>query len=153
MKSKREDELRPFTSGNGLKTTESRSKLMSRVKGKNTKPEVLFRKSLWGAGFRFRIHVKDLPGSPDIAIKKYKLAIFIDGEFWHGFDWAKAKHAIKTNQDFWIQKIETNIARDLQNNLDLESIGYTVFRFWEKEVRKDVKSCIEKISTFIKDDK
>lgn len=87
-------------------TTPERSKLMSKIKGKDTKPEILFRKSLWASGVRYRINVSGLPGKPDIVIEKKKIVIFIDGEFWHGYKWQEKKPKIKSNRDYWIAKIE-----------------------------------------------
>jgi DNA mismatch endonuclease (patch repair protein) len=128
---------------------ETRSYNMSRIRGKNTKPELLLRKALWAAGVRFRIHDKSLPGKPDIVIKKYRLAIFVDGEFWHGYDWANSQHIIKSNRDFWLPKIESNIARDKKNDEALVAMGYTVFRFWEKDVQKNLSRCVNQVQLFI----
>jgi len=128
---------------------ETRSYNMSRIRGKNTKPELLLRKALWAAGVRFRIHDKSLPGKPDIVIKKYRLAIFVDGEFWHGYDWANSQHIIKSNRDFWLPKIESNIARDKKNDEALVAMGYTVFRFWEKDVQNNLSRCVNQVQLFI----
>src|SRR5690606_41822951 len=89
-------------------TSKQRSFNMSRVKVKNSKPEMILRRALWAKNIRSRLHDKRLPGSPDIVIKKYKLAIFVDGEFWHGFEWKKRQTQIKSNRQFWIPKIERN---------------------------------------------
>ena len=132
----------------GFYTTPARSRLMAKVKSKNTKPEILFRKALWKIGVRYRIHDKSLPGSPDISMKKYKVVIFIDGEFWHGYEWEKKKLVIKTNRDFWIPKIERNMQRDRQNTLKLEQLGFKVFRFWEKDIKKDLLTCVNEICRF-----
>lgn len=105
-----------FEEENGFYTTPQRSKLMAKIKSKNTKPEILFRKELWKAGLRYRKHNKKLPGNPDIVNKKYKLVIFVDGEFWHGHNCSEKKEKIKTNREFWIPKIERNIQRDNENN-------------------------------------
>ncbi|MGG7036972.1 MAG: very short patch repair endonuclease [Flavobacterium sp.] len=131
-----------FEEANGFYTTPARSKLMSKIKAKDTKPEILFRKELWKSGFRYRKYVKDLPGNPDIANKKLKVVIFIDGEFWHGHNWQEKKDKIKSNRDFWIPKIERNIQRDIENNEKLQILGYKVFRFWEYEVKKELQKCI-----------
>ena len=93
-----------FNEASGFYTTKKRSKIMSKIRGKNTKPEMLFRKALWHKGVRYRVNSKKLPGKPDVSIQKYKLAIFIDGEFWHGYNWDEKKVCIKSNRDFWIQK-------------------------------------------------
>lgn len=118
---------------------------MSKIRGKNTKPELAFRKALWASGYRYRIDYKKLIGKPDILLKKYKTAIFIDGEFWHGYDWQKRKEKIKSNREFWIPKIERNMQRDFEVNTQLKDLGYTVFRFWQKEVDKNLESCLGKV--------
>jgi len=122
---------------------------MSRIRSRDTKPELLLRKALWAQGFRYRVHVKDIPGNPDIIIKKYRLAIFVDGEFWHGHQWEKTKAKLKSNRDFWIPKIERNISRDKEVNEALMAMGYTVFRFWSEEVRKNLKACVNQIQLYI----
>jgi DNA mismatch endonuclease (patch repair protein) len=134
-----------FEAANGFITTKERSHAMSRIKGKNTKPEIQFRKSLWAAGIRYRINNTKLPGKPDITILKYKIAIFIDGEFWHGHNWEAKKLKIKTNRDFWIPKIERNMERDLKNNKLLTNMGFQVFRFWGKEIEKNLGQCTKLI--------
>lgn len=118
---------------------------MASIKGKNTKPELAFRKALWAAGYRYRIDYKKLIGKPDIVLKKYRTAIFIDGEFWHGHNWETRKQKIKTNRDFWIPKIERNIQRDQEVNTSLRELGYTVFRFWEKQINKNLEECLDEV--------
>ena len=140
-----------FNEANGFYTTPERSVLMSKIKAKNTKPEVQFRKKLWELGYRYRKHVKDFPGSPDIIMKKYKIVIFIDGEFWHGYNWEDKKKKIKSNRGFWIPKIERNMQRDFENNLKIEILGYKVFRFWEHTVKKDILGCLNVIKQHIED--
>lgn len=137
-----------FHESGGFYTTKQRSKTMAKIKGKNTKPEILLRKALWANNLRFRIHDKELPGKPDIVIKKYKLAIFIDGEFWHGHDWENVKKRLKSNRTFWIPKIERNMQKDRINRGFLESMGYTVFRFWAEEVRKDLDACVNQVKLY-----
>lgn len=134
----------------GFYTTKKRSKIMSKIRAKNTKPEMLFRKALWAKGVRYRINNKQLPGTPDISIKKYRLAIFIDGEFWHGYQWDEQKHRLKTNRGFWIPKIERNMQRDREVNQQLQEMHYTVFRFWEREVKVDLEKCVNDILGHIK---
>ena len=91
-----------FNEQGGFYTTEKRSKLMGKIGGRDTKPELRLRKALWNKGVRYRVHNTQLPGKPDISIKKYKLAVFIDGEFWHGYNWPERKHDLKSNRGFWI---------------------------------------------------
>lgn len=138
-----------FEEANGFYTTKQRSELMSKIKGKNTSPEILLRKALWALGIRFRVDYKLLPGKPDIVSKKHKLVIFVDGEFWHGYKWADKKLKIKTNRDFWIPKIERNMQRDKENNLSLKSNGYKVFRFWEHEIKKDLERCVNEVMQYV----
>ena len=130
-------------------TTEERSCLMQKIRSINTKPEVLFRKLLWTNSIRYRKNNNNLPGKPDVSISKRKIAIFIDGEFWHGFDWENKKQKIKANRDYWIPKIERNIERDKHNRLLLENNGWTVLRFWESEIKKNPMKCLERVLALI----
>lgn len=125
-------------------TDDATRKRMSNVKLKGGRAESLLAKRLWHEGFRYRLNYKKLPGSPDIAIIKYKVAIFIDGEFWHGQDWENRKTKLKRNREYWIEKIEENIARDKRNDLLLEEQGWTPIHFWEKDVLKYIDSCVHK---------
>ncbi|MGY4385966.1 DNA mismatch endonuclease (patch repair protein) [Pedobacter sp. UYP24] len=129
--------------------TLERSNLMSKIRHKNTKPEMYLRRAMWNRNLRFRIHVDNLPGKPDIAIKKYRLAIFVDGEFWHGYNWEKKKKSINSNREYWIPKIEKNIQNDIIINDKLRSIGYTVFRFWSLDVFKSLPRCLNQILLYI----
>ncbi|WP_420401515.1 very short patch repair endonuclease [Flagellimonas sp.] len=139
-----------FNEESGFYTTPERSKIMGKIRGKNTKPELAFRKALWAAGYRYRIDYKKLIGKPDIVLKKYRTAIFIDGEFWHGHNWGERKLKIKTNKEFWIPKIERNIQRDQEVNEALEEMGYTVFRFWESEIKKELDRCLDEVIVWLK---
>lgn len=132
-----------------LKTSPAISKRMSNVKLKGGKAETILAKSLWISGIRYRKNYKKLPGSPDIAITKYKIAIFVDGEFWHGFDWENRKQKLKKNKEYWIEKIEENIAKDKCNNELLIKDNWTVIHFWEKEVLKNLEECISKVHSSI----
>lgn len=134
-----------FNEASGFYTKPQRSKIMSKIRGKNTKPELAFRKALYAKGYRYRIDYKKLIGRPDILLKKHKTAIFIDGEYWHGHKWEERKSKIKTNRDFWIAKIERNMQRDREVNQGLSNLGYAVFRFWENEIKKDLETCLEKV--------
>jgi DNA mismatch endonuclease (patch repair protein) len=132
-------------SKHGFETTKERSDLMRKIKAKNTTPEIILRKALWNEGIRYRKENKGIIGNPDIVIKKYRLAIFIDGEFWHGFNWKEKKEKIKSNREYWIKKIEKNIARDKLNNQLLKEQNWIVLRFWEHEIKRDLKKCVEKV--------
>jgi DNA mismatch endonuclease (patch repair protein) len=118
---------------------------MSKIRGVNTKPELVLRKELWKLGFRYRLNVSTLKGKPDIFFNKFKVVVFVDGEFWHGYEWRKKKSKIKANREYWIKKIERNIERDKENNKYLLSKGYVVLRFWEHEIKKDLLLCVKKI--------
>lgn len=142
-----------FSEAEGFYTTPQRSRIMSKIRGKNTKPELKFRKALFARGYRYRVNDKKLVGKPDISIKKYKTAVFIDGEFWHGYDWETRKESIKSNRGFWIPKIERNMQRDREVNAKLESMGYTVFRFWSKELKKNFESYLEAVISHLEKEK
>lgn len=116
---------------------------MSKIRGKDTKPEIALRKALWAKGIRYRKNYKKLEGKPDIYISKARLAIFIDGEFWHGHNWEEKKQKIKSNREYWIPKIERNMVRDQDNIQKLEYAGIKVLRFWEHEIKKDLDGCVD----------
>jgi len=132
-----------------LPTTPQRSYNMSRIRGRDTKPELLLRKALWAKGVRYRTHAKELPGRPDIVIRKFRLAVFVDGEFWHGHRWEEKKDVIKSNREFWISKITRNMQRDRDANASLAAMGYTVFRFWEQDIRRNLHKCVNQIELYI----
>lgn len=134
-----------FSEAEGFYTTPQRSFNMSQIKGKNTQPEKLLRKALWHAGVRYRSNQQKLLGKPDISLIKYKLVIFVDGSFWHGHDWENRKDAIKSNRDFWIPKIERNMQRDREINQYYQSKGWTVLRFWDFEVKKELGMCVKRV--------
>ncbi len=138
-----------FCEAQGFYTTPARSKMMAKIKGKNTKAELQLRKALWAAGVRFRVNVKTLPGKPDVASKKLKFAIFVDGGFWHGYQWDVRKSKLKENKDFWIPKIERNMQRDEEVNLELQHKGYAVFRFWDHEVKANLGECLKQIFEYV----
>lgn len=118
---------------------------MQAVKSSGSKIEVILAKELWSLGYRYRKNDKSVYGKPDIVFKKYQIAIFVDGEFWHGKDWKKRKHDHKSNQDFWIKKIERNMQRDKEVNLYLKKNGWKVLRFWGKDISKNLPNCTGKI--------
>ena len=116
-------------------TSSQRSRCMSRIRGKNTKPEILVRKGLHARGFRFRLHNKKLPGSPDIVLPKYGVAIMVNGCFWHGHKGCRHATKPKTNIEFWETKIVRNRHRDEVTTAHLEALGWTVMTIWECELR------------------
>lgn len=122
---------------------------MSANKGKGTKLELLFGKLLWNAGVKYRKNDKTVFGKPDFVIRKMKIAIFCDGEFWHGRDWEGRKNDHKSNCEFWHSKIERNIRRDKEVNELLKAQGWTVFRFWETEITKESDKCLNKILNYM----
>ena len=131
-----------------IHTKEQRSYNMSQVKGKNTKPEVQFRKYLFNKGLKgYRIQAK-LPGKPDILFKKQKVAIFIDGCFWHKCP--KCFSPPKSNVEFWKKKINGNVKRDKNINKILSKEGYIVLRFWTHEIKEDSNKCFNKIYKLVK---
>ncbi len=138
-----------FSEANGFYTTPKRSFNMSKIRSKGTKPEKLLKKALWHAGIRHKSPKKKLLGNPDISLKKYKLVIFVDGAFWHGYDWENRKHAIKSNREFWIAKIERNMQRDEEVNAYYKAKDWRVLRFWDFEVKGELGSCLKSIIDYI----
>lgn len=129
-------------------TPETR-KRMSKVKLKGGKAETLLAKALWHKGYRYRKNDKKLPGSPDIVILKHRIAVFIDGEFWHGKDWETRKSRLKRNREYWVEKIEENMTRDIRNDQLLTHAGWMPIHFWEKEVIKNLPACVAEIEDII----
>src|SRR6478672_10099960 len=117
----------------------TRSFNMSRIKSKNTKPEILVRKFLHVQGFRFKLHDKKLPGKPDIILPKYKTVIFVHGCFWHGHKGCKYFVVPKTRTEWWLDKINANIANDKKKQTKLESEGWKVINIWECQLKSDLK--------------
>ena len=129
-----------------LKTSPEISKRMSHVKTKRNSAEIMIAKSLWHRGYRYRLNYKALPGSPDIALAKYRIAIFIDGEFWHGKDFEQRKTKLKNNKVYWIEKIQENIDRDLKNDKLLRQMDWYPIHFWSNDVIKYCNQCVEELS-------
>lgn len=126
---------------------EQRHKCMSHIRDKNTRPEMLVRKYLFSLGFRYRINVNTLPGTPDLVLRKYNVAIFINGCFWHGHVGCKYANLPKTNQLFWKQKIETNKKRDIEKQCQLRNLGWNIIQIWECELKP--KSRIQTLEKLI----
>lgn len=120
-------------------TPEQRRKNMQHIKANDTRIEVLLRKALWQKGFRYRKNYKELPGTPDIVLTQYKIAIFCDGEFFHGKDWEVLKPRLEksNNSEFWISKISKNREHDDVVNKKLLFMGWTVIRFWGNDIKKN----------------
>ena len=118
-------------------------KRMSKVRLKNGKAETILAKRLWHEGYRYRRNYKKIPGSPDIALTTYRVAVFVDGEFWHGENWEERKAKLKHNREYWIEKIEENIARDKRVDEQLKEMGWISVHFWEKRVLKHPDECLQ----------
>ena len=134
-------------------TPEQRHKNMQNIKSKDTSIELILRKELWNRGIHYRKNFKELIGKPDIVLTKYKVVIFCDSEFWHGYDWENRKKDFKSNQTFWIPKIERNMERDKEVTTSLEEQGWTVIRFWGKDIKKNTNECVDKILETIEREK
>ena len=132
-------------------TKEQRKRNMQNIKSKDTEIEVLLRKALWKKGYRFRKNYSKLPGKPDIAFTKYKIAIFCDGEFFHGKDWEILRTRLEKgkNSTYWITKISRNRERDEEINKKLLLMDWTVIRFWENDIKKNTNECIHIIEETI----
>ena len=128
-----------------------RSEVMSKIRGKNTKPELLLRSALHKCGYRFRIHRKDLPGNPDIILSKYKTAIFVHGCFWHYHADCGEGRLPKTNTKFWNEKLVKNMERDKRNIAALKKSGWAVMVIWECEVEKQLPKVISRLKRHWRD--
>ena len=137
------------------RTSTTISNNMRKIHSKDTSIELLLRKALWHKGYRYRKNYKALPGSPDIVLTKYKIAIFCDSEFFHGKDWEILKLRLEKgkNPDFWIKKIERNRNRDYENDKKLLFLGYTVLHFWGQDISKHTDEFLQAIEEAIWDTK
>ena len=127
------------------KVSDQRSRNMSAIKSKNTKPEITVRKLLHSMGYRFRLHRKDLPGSPDIVLPKYKTVIFVPGCFWHRHENCKYATTPKTRKEFWEKKFRENINRDNLNQANLLLRGWKIIIIWECQLKGDIKKLIREL--------
>lgn len=123
-------------------TPEQRSYCMSRIKGKDTGLEVRIRSALHKRGLRFRKHLKELPGRPDIVFSRARVVVFVDGDFWHGYRFPSWEHKVS---DFWKKKISKNRERDIRNHRKLQKMGWAVIRLWQNDIERDFDGCIRKI--------
>ncbi len=134
-------------------TPEQRTKNMKAIKNKGSKIEVMLQKELWHRGLRYRKNAANVYGKPDIVFIGKKVAVFCDSEFFHGYDWENKRNEIKSNRDFWLPKIERNIQRDIEVTEKLKSEGWTVIRFWGKDIKNNLKECADVIeNALVKND-
>ena len=134
---------------------EQRHKNMKNIRAKDTEIEIILRKALWNKGYHYRKNYKKLPGTPDIALTKYKIAIFCDSEFFHGKDWEVLKPRLEKgdNSEYWVSKISRNRERDDEINKKLLFLGWTVIRFWGNDIKKNVDGCVKVVEEAIFDTK
>ena len=133
------------------KSPEQISKNMRNVKSKDSQIELTLRRELWKRNLRYRKNVQRIFGKPDIAFIGKRIAVFVDSEFWHGFDWLNKQKEIKSNRDFWIAKIERNIKRDLEVTKKLESEGWTVIRIWGNDIKHNLQAVADIIEATFKE--
>lgn len=131
-------------------TPQQRKKNMQAIKNKDSCIELLLRRELWNRGLRYRKNVNKIFGKPDIVFIGKKIAVFCDSEFWHGYNWEERKNDIKSNQGFWIPKIERNMERDREVTEKLESEGWVVLRFWGNEIKKKPAQCADIIEKVVR---
>lgn len=131
-------------------TPEQRHRNMQAIKNRDSEIELMLRKELWHRGLRYQKNSKKVFGHPDIVFLGKKVAVFVDSEFWHGYDWENRKHDFKSHQEFWIPKIERNMQRDIEVNDMLQNEGWTVLRFWGKEIKSNLKNCADSIERAVR---
>lgn len=125
-------------------------KIMSSIHSRDTRPEMMIRKALFASGLRYRVNYKNVPGKPDIAFTKVKLAVFVDGDFWHGHNWAirgygSLEEELNRYSEYWRSKILRNIERDKEVDEALKTKDWVTIRFWESDLKKDLKSCVDRV--------
>ena len=125
---------------------EVRSRIMASVRGRDTRPELYVRGAVWSKGFRYRLHVRRLPGTPDLALAKYKVAVFVQGCFWHQHGCHRSKRPT-SNRDYWDRKLDGNLARDAQNQARLRELGWTVTTIWECRLQHDTEMTLRFLET------
>lgn len=125
---------------------EARSHAMSRVRSRDTRPELYVRRAVWTEGFRYRLHVKNLPGTPDLVLSKYRLAVFVNGCFWHQHGCSKSKRPA-SNREFWDLKLDANMARDARDRMRLEELGWTTTTVWECSLESDTEDLLARLGS------
>ena len=128
-------------------TSSGSSTGMRSNKAEDTSPEITLRKALWKQGLKYRLHCRSLPGKPDIVFRRYRTVIFVDGDFWHGKEWAKRKRLLEqgSNAGYWVSKIQYNIDRDRLIDMKLRDLGWRVIRIWESDIKNDIESEVHRI--------
>lgn len=137
-----------FEEDSGFYSTAKSTAVMKKIRSKNTKAEMLLRKALWCKGCRYRLHAKEIAGKPDIIFVSRKIVVFVDGDFWHGFNWEEKRKKLVSNKAYWIPKIERNMQRDAEVTQSLLKNGWIVIRLWEHEVYRNLEECVAKILLF-----
>lgn len=129
------------------------SRAMQGNQSRDTKPEMMLRRALWHRGHRYRLHRRDLPGNPDIVFASAQLAVFCDGDFWHGRNWPRRKRKLAegSNADYWIPKIRSNMERDERYTRELEEEGWTVLRLWESEIKDDPQAAADAVESALQE--
>jgi len=133
-----------------FKVSAKRSDLMRKIRSDRTTPEILLQKALRKEKIKFKENCVAITGKPDVVLINKKIAVFVDGEFWHGYRWKQKKKKIKDNRDYWIPKIERTIVRDRKNNRQLKRAGWQVIRFWQHQIIEDLPKCIQRIKKNLK---
>lgn len=128
-------------------------RIMSAIRSKNTRPELMLRRALFSRGLRYRVTVSTLPGKPDIVFSRAKIVVFCDGDFWHGHNWAlrgisSLDEELAGYSEYWQKKIRYNIERDRLNTNKLEQDGWLVLRFWESDIKKNLERCVETVCQY-----
>ena len=133
-------------------SSEVASRIKQRNRSRDTKAEVLLRKELWRRGLRYRLHLRDLPGKPDIVFRRVQVAVFCDGDFWHGRRWQQRREKLArgANAPYWTAKIAANVARDRRNTRLLRAAGWTVVRLWETDVLRDLERAVARIEAVVR---
>jgi len=130
-------------------TKEQRHRAMSRIRAKDTKPEVRLRKALWHCGLRYRKNWRRLPGTPDIALTRQKIAIFVDGDFWHARGHQEHPgEQVASNKEYWQRHLARNVERDKDVNDELTELGWLVLRFWEGDIQKNLAKCVDEVLVY-----
>jgi len=132
--------------------SETASRIKKRNRSRDTKAEMTLRKELWRRGLRYRLHASDLPGKPDLVFRRARVAVFCDGDFWHGRGWRRRRQKLAggSNAAYWTAKIASNVSRDRRNTRLLRTAGWTVLRLWETDVLRDVEMIAARVASVVR---